>query len=70
MCVFLFLIGCLNEVYLGEGTGIKFAILFDELAENFPENKVRRLQDFIRCKINVKYVTGYMHYHNSKIIHT
>lgn len=32
------------------GAGLKFAKLFDDIAEHFPEKKTKRLKDLIRCK--------------------
>lgn len=40
----------LSKIYLDGGTGLKFAKLFDDIAELFPEKKTRRLKDFIQSK--------------------
>lgn len=40
--------GSLNETYNDEVAGIKFAILFDDLADQFPEEKFQNLKDLIQ----------------------
>lgn len=40
--------GSLNETYNDEVAGIKFAILFDDLADQFPEEKFQKLKDLIQ----------------------
>lgn len=40
----------LSKIYLDGGAGLKFAKLFDDIAEHFPEKKTKRLKNFIQCK--------------------
>lgn len=49
-------IGILSKLYNDEGLSVTFANLFDELAENFPINKIQRLQDFIGSKTQFCFV--------------
>nr|XP_034332290.1 uncharacterized protein LOC105331445 isoform X1 [Crassostrea gigas] len=46
--------GSLNETYNDEVAGIKFAILFDDLADHFPEEKFQKLKDLIQSSKKVK----------------
>ncbi|XP_052708658.1 uncharacterized protein LOC128183596 [Crassostrea angulata] len=46
--------GSLNEIFDDEGAGIKFAILFDDLADNFPKEKFQKLRDLIQSSKKVK----------------
>eukprot|EP00105_Crassostrea_gigas_P015056 XP_011431935.1 PREDICTED: uncharacterized protein LOC105331445 isoform X7 [Crassostrea gigas] len=45
--------GSLNENYDDEVAGIKFAILFDDLADHFPEEKFKKLEDLIQSSTKV-----------------
>nr|XP_034334894.1 uncharacterized protein LOC117680649 [Crassostrea gigas] len=45
--------GSLNETYNDEVAGIKFAILFDDLADHFPEEKFQKLKDLIQSSKKV-----------------
>lgn len=47
----MFCLGCLNKFYNAGGAGVRFAILLDDLAENFPEDKLNRLKFLIECRI-------------------
>lgn len=49
----LLYIDSLSNLYYDEGASVLFANLFDDLAEGFPTNKIQRLQDLIRCKIEM-----------------
>lgn len=42
--------GGLSKLYNDKGRSVTFANLFDELAEKFPIDKMRRLQDLIESK--------------------
>lgn len=44
--------GSLNENYDDEVAGIKFAILFDDLADHFPEEKFKKLEDLIQSNVS------------------
>lgn len=44
--------GSLNETYDDEVAGIKFAILFDDLADHFPEEKFQKLKDLIQSNVS------------------
>lgn len=44
--------GSLNETYNDEVAGIKFAILFDDLADHFPEEKFQKLKDLIQSNVS------------------
>lgn len=46
--------GSLNDIYDDDGQGIRFASLFDDLADNFPEEKFQKLKDLIQSSKNVK----------------
>lgn len=44
--------GSLNKTYDDEVAGIKFAILFDDLADHFPEEKFQKLKDLIQSNVS------------------
>lgn len=44
--------GSLNGVHDDEVAGIKFAILFDDLADNFPEENFQKLKDLIQSNFS------------------
>lgn len=46
--------GSLNDLYDDDGEGIRFATLFDDLANNFPEEKFQKLKDLIQSSKKVK----------------
>lgn len=52
----LHIIGGLSKLYNDKGRSVTFANLFDELAEIFPIDKKRRLQDLIESKRHIVYV--------------
>lgn len=43
--------GGLDLFYDDSGTGVRFAVLFDELAEKIPPTKISQIQDLIESKI-------------------
>lgn len=45
--------GSLNDIYDDNGAGIRFAILFDYLANNFPEEKFQQLKDLIQSNVSM-----------------
>lgn len=65
--------GSLNETNNDEVAGIKFAILFDDLADNFPEEKLQKLKDLIQSNVS-RFACCYMNicrknrYHQSCIV--
>lgn len=44
--------GSLNEIYDEEVAGIKFAILYDDLADHFPEENFEKLKDLIQSNVS------------------
>lgn len=56
LCVLYFNVfiykGSRNEAYDDEVAGIKFAILFDDLADHFPEEKFQKLKDLIQSNVS------------------
>lgn len=45
--------GNLNELYDDDGAGIRFAVLFNDLAVNFPEEKFQQLIDLIESNVSL-----------------
>lgn len=45
--------GSLNDIYDDNGAGIRFAILFDYLANTFPEEKFQQLKDLIQSNVSM-----------------
>lgn len=45
--------GSLNDIYDDDGQGIRFASLFDDLADNFPEEKFQKLKDLIQSNVSM-----------------
>lgn len=53
MCIYK---GSLNEIFDDEGAGITFAILFDDLADNFPKEKFQKLRDLIQSNASTVFI--------------
>jgi hypothetical protein len=51
----------LKKFYQKEGSNMRFAKLFDDLVELFPESKFQRLKGFLLGKIFTMLFTEYIH---------
>lgn len=61
-------IGILNIIYKDRGSGVKFAKLFNEIVELFPERKLNQLQDLILGKKSNKQKNKLIYMHKMSLL--